>query len=343
MNTTGLAKYAGAVVALAICSACAGGSAVAPSNAALNGDIGRTASVNGRLVTAARPNLSRLPYYVTNVPDRTAKSEAKYRGTFEYIINFYGSYATVFHYPTRTQQTGTINNVGGQGCTNVLHGYGNRTFWIVAAYNDITEFVVPHKPIKTLTVSDGSMPSSCAMDKNGDLAVGILDGPSTGDVLIYKSASGSGTFVKTPLAREYFDGYDPNGNLFFDGFTSGSAFALVELPAGSSQTHVITTSNTVQFPGSVQWDGKYLTVFDQLANKMYQYSIHGTTAILKGTVSFSGSSDCAQTWIAKGVVYCGDAGNDNGEVFAYPAGGSPIAVFTGNFDFPLGTVAAQSL
>jgi hypothetical protein len=337
MNTTGLVKYAGALVALAICSACASGSAVAPSNAALNGEyIGRTASVNGRLVTAARPNLSPLPRYATIVPDRRVRSKK-----FEYIINFYGTYASIFDYPKSNKQIGTIDNVGGQGCTNVLHGYGNNTFWIVAAYNQITEYKVPQTPIKTLSVSDGSMPSSCAMDKNGNLAVGILDGPSTGDIVIYANASGSGTFIKTPLAREYFDGYDNNGNLFFDGFTSGSNFQLDELPQGSSKVQTITTSNTVQFPGSVQWDGKYLTVFDQIANKMYQYHIRGTQALLKGTVSFSGSSDCAQTWIATSVVYCGDAGNDNGEVFNYPAGGSPIAVFTGNFDFPLGTVAAK--
>ena len=52
---------------------------------------------------------------------------------FEYVINFYGSYAGIFHYPTSDQQIGTINDVGGQGCTNVLHGYGHRTFWIIAA------------------------------------------------------------------------------------------------------------------------------------------------------------------------------------------------------------------
>lgn len=339
MNTTGLVKYAGALVALAICSACAGGSAVAPSTPALNGVyIGRTLSLNGRLVTAARPNLSMLPRFQTLVPNRIGESTSPY---YEYVINFYGTYASIFNYPPNTEQIGTINNVGGQGCTNVLHGYGKRTYWIVAAYNQITEYKIPQKPLKTLSVSDGSMPSSCAMDKAGDLAVGILDGPSTGDVDIYKNASGSGTFIKTPLAREYFDGYDSNGNLFFDGFNSASNFALIELPSGSSQPQIITTSNTVKFPGSVQWDGKYLTVFDQLANKMFQYHIKGTKAILKGTVSFSGSSDCAQTWIATGVVYCGDAGNDNGSVFNYPAGGSPIAVFTGNFAEPLGVVAAR--
>ena len=336
MNTTGLVKYAGALAALAICSACAGGSAVAPSNAALNGEyIGRTAFVNGKPVTAARPNLSPLPRFATILPDRRRTRH------FEYIINFYGTYASIFHYPKSDKQIGTINNVGGQGCTNVLYGYGKKTFWIVAAYNQITEYTVPQTPIKTLSISDGSMPSSCAMDLNGDLAVGILDGPSTGDIVIFKNASGSGTFIKTPLAREYFDGYDNQGNLFFDGFTSAYTFALIELPKGSSTPKVITTSNTVQFPGSVQWDGTYLTVFDQLANNLYQYTVSGTKATLKGTVSFSGSSDCAQTWIAKGVVYCGDAGNDNGSVFSYPAGGSPLAVFTGNFDEPLGTVAAN--
>ncbi|MGA9944176.1 MAG: hypothetical protein WBP75_03980 [Candidatus Cybelea sp.] len=336
MNTTGLVKYAGALVALAICAACGGGSGVAPSNAALNTRyIGRTLFVNGMPVTAARANLSAPPRYATILPDRHRRKD------HEYIINFYGTFAGIFDYPKSDRELGEINNVGGQGCTNVLFGYGKKTFWIVAAYNQITEYRVPQTPIKTLTVSDASMPSSCAMDTNGDLAVGILFGPSTGDILIYPNASGSGTFIRTPLAREYFDGYDANGNLFFDGFTSGSAFQLDELPKGSNTVKTITTSNVVQFPGSVQWDGTYMTVFDQIANKMYQYTISGTNATLKGTISFSGSSDCAQTWIAIGVVYCGDAGNDNGEVFSYPAGGSPIAVFTGNFDEPLGTVAAR--
>ena len=165
------------------------------------------------------------------------------------------------------------------------------------------------------------------MDTSGDLAVGILyasSGPGGGDVVIFKNASGSGTVIPTPLDEEFFDGYDNQGNLFADGFIGArSGFAtLVELPKGSTKFETITTSNTVGFPGSVQWDGTYLTVFDQDANAMYQYTVSGTTATLKGTVSFSGSSDCAQTWIVKGLVYCGDAGNGDGEVFKYPAGGS---------------------
>jgi hypothetical protein len=339
VNTTGFVKYAGALVALVIGTACAGGSAGAPSTAALNGDYtGKALSVNGRLVTAAR-TLGPLPRYAAILPDRHAKSK-----DFEYIINDYGTYASIFDYPKSTKQIGMITNVGGQGCTNVLYGYGKKTFWIIAGPDQIEEFKAPKKLIKTLSDSVGN-PSSCAMDTNGDLAVGILynpnGGPGGGDIIIFKNATGSGTVLTTPLAEEYFCGYDNNGNLFFDGFTSGGKFALVELPKGTSTLETIATSNTVEFPGSVQWDGTYLTVTDQGTAEMYQYAVSGTTATLKGTVSLNGSSDCAQTWIAKGVVYCADAGFNNGSVYNYPAGGSAIAVFMGSFDLPLGTVASK--
>jgi hypothetical protein len=329
-------KCSGAVIALAILSAC-NGSTVAPSAATLNGTyIGRTLYVNGRPVTAAR--LGEVPRYATILPDPHKKSK-----TFEYVINSYGTYASIFDYPKSVKEIGKISGAGGQGCTNVLYGYGKKIFWNVAGQTQITEYKVPETPIKTLSVNY-SFPSSCAMDTSGDLAVGILYASRSGggDVVIFKNASGSGTAYTTPLDEEFFDGYDPQGNLFADGFTGDrSGFALVELPKGSAQFKTITTSNAVQFPGSVQWDGKYLTVFDQVANALYRYTVSGTTATLKSTVQFTGSRDCAQTWIVPGLVYCGDAGTDGGEVFKYPAGGSPIAVFTGKFDTPLGVVAAE--
>jgi hypothetical protein len=295
------------------------------------------AVVNGRPVTAARPSLSAVPGYTPILPDRPAKSKG---ATFEYIISQYGTYASIFDYPKSDKQIGTIDNVGGQGCTNVLYGYGKNTFWIVAGDDQIAEYSVPHKLLKTLSDSIGA-PSSCAMDTSGDLAVGILYGTSGGDVVIFANASGSGTVYKTSLVEEYFDGYDDQGNLFADGFNSGDFFELIELPKGGTKFRHVTTSNTVEFPGSVQWDGKYLVVTDQAADAMYQYTVSGTKATLKGTVSLTDPGDCAQTWIATGVVYCADADLDEGWVFKYPAGGSAIAEFKGNFDLPLGTVAAQ--
>ena len=346
MTLTGL-KYASSLAALAICAACAGippfdsaqarlaqpDIAVAPTTATYR-YVGKMLLVNGRLVTAARPPRP-LPRYTTILPEEHPKAR-----DYEYIMNNYGSYAGIFDYPSSDKEIGQVPNVGGQGCTNVLFGYGKQIVWIVAAYNQITEYGVLKTPIKTLSDSVG-MPSSCAMDASGDLAVGILIGSGAGDIVIYKNASGSGSVYKTPLSEEYFDGYDSGGNLFADGFTASGFFALVELPKGASKFQTVSTSNAVTFPGSVQWDGTYLTVFDQDANVMYQYAVNGTKATLKGNVSFSGAGDCAQTWIVPGIVYCGDAGNDDGEVFKYPGGGSPIAILTGAFDFPLGVTAAE--
>jgi hypothetical protein len=349
VHIPGLVKFGGAVVALVIVSGCGStprqaedDMTVAPSAATLNATyVGRTLFVNGSPVAAAR--LNPLPRYAELVPD---KSNSK---SYEYIFNNYDTYAGIFDYPKSVQQIGTINGAGGQGCTNVLYGYGKKIVWNVGRTSGlISEYRVPNKLIKTLSLNY-TYTSSCAMNTSGDIAVGVLVGNPLGNaygpggqVVIFKKAAGSGTVYNTPLTKEYFDGYDPNGNLFADGFTgSGETFRLVELPKGSSAFVTIKTTNSPEFPGSVQWDGTYLTVFDQYPSETYQYTVSGTTATLKNTIQFRGASDCAQTWIVKGLLYCGDAGNSAGYVFKYPDGGSPVATFTGNFDVPMGVTAAK--
>jgi hypothetical protein len=336
MNSLGFLKYAGAVVALALVSACAGGSTVAPSSAtATTSYVGKTLFVNGRPVTAARVNP--LPRYADLVPDAASSKD------YEYIFNSYGSYAGIFNYPKNTSEMGQVNGAGGQGCTNVLYGYGKKIFWNAGRTNNVmTEYQVPDKQIKTLPIKY-DYTSSCAMNTDGDLAVGVIISNSYGaggQQVIFKNATGKGTVYNTPLYKAYFAGYDPKGNLFADGFGPSYNFMLVELPKGSKKAVAIATSSAPEFPGSVQWDGTYVTVFDQISSKLYQYTISGTTAKLKKTVEFSGASDCAQTWIVPGLLYCADAGNDVGEIFKYPAGGTPLATFTGSFDTPLGVTAA---
>ncbi|HEY6485436.1 MAG TPA: hypothetical protein VIX83_03535 [Candidatus Cybelea sp.] len=115
MNTSSFTRYAGAVGALAICSACSGGSSGAPANGVLNSDfIGRTASMNAGLSTAARSNASALQRYQTLVPNQAAKSKSK---DFEYVISYHGSFAPagIFNYPKSNSQIGTISEVSGQG------------------------------------------------------------------------------------------------------------------------------------------------------------------------------------------------------------------------------------
>jgi hypothetical protein len=344
MNTPGLLKLAGVVVALAAVSACGSGSTVTPSAAAVapSGKLtttyaGPTLFVNGRPTTAAR--LNPLPRYAELVPDGSKSKD------YEYVFGEYDSYASIFNYPKDIKMIGKLEGAGGQGCTNVLYGYGKKIIWNAGRTNDlITEYKVQgNKVLKTLLL-DYTYTSSCAMNTSGDLAVGILLGNGSdagGQVVIFKNAAGSGTVYNTPLSREYFDGYDPKGNLFADGFAGSYTFGLVELPKGSTKFVTIKTSNSPEFPGSVQWDGTYLSVFDQITSQMYQYTVSGTTATLKNTIQLTGAGDCAQTWIVKGLLYCGDAGNNAGEVFKYPAGGSATATFTGSFDFPLGVTAAK--
>ena len=199
MNTTGLVKYAGAMGALAILSGCGGAlrqdQAVAPSTAALNVTyVGRTLSVNGRPITAAR--LSPLPSYATIIPDRHTKSK-----TFEYVFNYYGTYASIFDYP---KSVGDRYDQGSRWprVHELLYGYGKKIFWNVAGQNQIEEFRVEKKLIKSCPLPY-SFPSSCAMDTSGDLAVGILSasGPGAGDVVIFKNASGSGTAYSHTVGR----------------------------------------------------------------------------------------------------------------------------------------------
>jgi hypothetical protein len=224
MNTSGLLKCAGAVAALAMVSACGSGSTLSSSGAsvapaaatsALKATyVGKTLFVNGRPVTAARlspvPSISELAPDVKKGPD------------YEYIFNYYYSYGSIFNYPKNAQMIGQLNGAGGQGCTNVLYGYGDKIMWNAGRTNDeITEYSVPsNKVVKTLSLPY-TFTSSCAMNTNGDLAVGVLLGNSYGSAgqqVIFKGATGKGKVYSTPLDKGYFAGYDPSGNLFADGF-----------------------------------------------------------------------------------------------------------------------------
>jgi hypothetical protein len=251
-------------------------------------------------------------------------------GEVQYFSNYYGTYLTEFDYPKGDSQIGEIANLSGGMCTK-----GARTFWVAGGAPDqVQEFKANGKgPIATRTVTAGQ-PTSCAVDTTtGNLAVAIL---SNGDVVIFKPRSKSGTTLSSGLNEAFFDGYDGNGNLFVDGLNAGSAFQLVELPKGGSRFEGISISSAITFPNSVQWDGTYLTM--GCTGGICRYRIIGTKAVLKGVAPVS---DCAGYWIARPYVYCAALGNDDGEVFKYPAGGSPIASLTGSFDSPLGVVSLR--
>jgi hypothetical protein len=282
------------------------------------------------------PSLSSLNRLVSVTPDKHKKKKAVYQ--FMSVSNAILEY----DYPKSDKAIGQIPVGGGAGeCADILYGAAKRDFWVtLPGASGFDEFALGGtKPIETLTESVGEA-ANCAMDPTtGNLAATILN---KGDVVLFAHASGSGTTITTPLFEAYFDGYDKHGNLFVDGLNSSLAFELVELPKGSSGFKNISISNTDSFPGAVQWDGKYVTVGDQLSHAIYRYMVSGTTATLKGTVSLTGAADCGQTWIGSGgVVFCPDSGNTQGEVYKYPAGGSPIAILATNGYGPGGVVEVR--
>lgn len=284
--------------------------------------VGRAVMLNGVLITAAHPNLS-AHHLVRSEPSRSMNN-----GFYQYIGDFGSGTILEFDYPKGDGSIGSIGFTALGECTRT----GKGTFW-AATSTELAEFkVFGRSPIRTLQPGG----NACGIDRaTGDIATPEL---STGGIIIFRHARGKGKVYSAGLTEAFFVGYDGRGNLFADGFNSSGGFGLAELPKGSSTFETITINNNVGFPGAVQWDGKYLTIGDQENHVIYRYAVSGTTATLKGTVSLSGSSDCAQTWIAKTIVFCPDAGKIDVEVYKYPAGGSAIATLTASFSEPLASV-----
>ena len=244
-----------------------------------------------------------------------------------YVSNFYGDDILVFTFPGG-KLVGTLTGLGGSLCASATSGD-----WWASGDDEMLEFKHGGKtPIKTLSGASGS----CAVDpKTGDLAVLSGDG-----IIIYPGGSGSGTPYCTGMGSAYFDGYDDRDDLFLDGITSADTFDLIELPRGSSACETITLSQTLEFPGAIQWYGKYLAVGDQEARVIYHFAIHGTNAKEIGSTELGGSSDVVTFYIQKPYVVGADAGNENVAMWDYPAGGSPVKVLSGQFDLPIGVIVS---
>jgi hypothetical protein len=198
----------------------------------------------------------------------------------------------------------------------------------------------------SLTTS-GEYPAGCAVDKKGDVAVSDICNSTScgpGNVDIFKGGKGTPTSVTCPnLSRYYFIAYDSKSNVFVDGEDASGAFGFCEIPAGKSSGEAITLNQNPEFPGGVQASGKYITILDQDANAIDQYTISGTSGTLAGTVSLGGGiSDPVTDWITKNgkTVLTANAGSANATSFKYPAGGSPTSTVSGLSE-PIGVTVAK--
>ncbi|MGC2404900.1 MAG: hypothetical protein WA431_00630 [Candidatus Cybelea sp.] len=207
------------------------------------------------------------------------------------------------------------------------------------------------KPIGMLKTNGYSI--GCAVSPNGDLAVANFSGASgIGDIQVFQHASGTPTEYSNQ--EDYYfwpPGYDNKGNLFVEDQTYNGAVGVAELPAGGSSLEPASVNQTIHYPGSVMWDGKYITLTDQdaggnpssPATTIYQMSekgsgnltVVGSTPLLDNC---NGSQvDVVQPFILgrkntpvntkQGQVVIGGnlSCSNRVDAWKYPAGGQPIA------------------
>jgi len=338
MQISKLAKYAvGVTTAAALLAGCSSGGNSPVSPAGMQ-PLRAVRLANGLLTLAAHPAAPGAHTVGLVNPDKKHHKHHKKR---QYITNFYSSTALEFDYPKGDSSIGSISLDEPQGmCSDTsTHGVAKKTFWVTnSGSDDIEQFTWSGTATgKTLSESVGEA-ASCAIDPTThNIAITVLD---AGDVVVFNGGTGSGTPIADGFIETFFAGYDASGDLYVDGLSSFGV-GVAELPKGSSAFETLTTSNTLEFPGGVQWDGQWITIDDQDAHAIYQYNQSGTSLTVEGTTSLTGSGDCVDTWIATGYVICPDAENNDGLIFPYPAGGSSTATLTGSFDTPISGMDAE--
>lgn len=195
------------------------------------------------------------------------------------------------------------------------------------------------------SVSDpGYLLEGCSVDTTtGNLAAADFAGmnSNSGGVSIYTDARGTPvTYIDPGLYLVYSLGYDNKGNLFIDGTSQGGTFVFAELPKGSSAFTNITLNTTIGTPGTVQWDGSYVTVGDAKAGVIYRLSISGSTAKVVSTITLNNADGLFQTFIDGKRVVGPNVFSANAMFWSYPAGGSPIKTLTGFVD-PFGSAVSR--
>lgn len=99
---------------------------------------------------------------------------------------------------------------------------------------------------------------------SGDLAVSNF-GNGLGFVQIFKHAKANiqHTYSSNVCAGPAALGYDNKGNLFIEAYNYASRVIICELPSRSGWIQVDSFDSTIDLPGGVMWDGKFVMIADR--------------------------------------------------------------------------------
>jgi hypothetical protein len=314
MKISSTARYALVISAAAILAACNGGgsasSALSPTalNAAQVG-LHRNGSLHLRMV----PSLAAKSVAVMHPDHRKSwvSPDAKRAPRLLFISDYGADDVNIYTMPAMVLKGSLTGFTTPEGMCSDTSG----NIWISdTGAQQMELFSRTGTLLKTLSVPN-EFPASCAVNKtNGDLAVGNIEDAtgSAGNIEIFHNATGTGTpYTNGNIFEYFFVGYDPSGNLFFDGTDSSRAISyLGELLAGSSNTETISLSGgTLHLAGFIQWynAGNYLALGDQMcggttASCVYWVTVSGSTATITGTTNLSNSQGGAVCDLVQGVI-----------------------------------------
>lgn len=119
----------------------------------------------------------------------------------------------------------------------------------------------------------------CSVDHNGNLAVtDFATASGAGQVCVFKGGQQTACYSDSPSCYYMWPaGYDDRGNLFVEGENSkGTRISVCALLKGATSMTALPFKGTINAPGAVVWDGKYVTLDDQRSNAHYDTALYQT-------------------------------------------------------------------
>lgn len=337
MNTSRLARYVlGICAAAGVLAGCSGGGSApsalgisetpqsSPSNSQHPQPSARLLALTNRAGIVPVPHASDIKAWMS----RAAKSESL-------LYTSDQTHSTVNVYDFKGAKEALVGQL-----TGFLVPYGecvdrsNNVYIVDLFLSEIFEYAHGGtSPIATAFDNYG-FPIGCSVDPTtGNVAVSNyygFTGTGTGGVLVFAGGLGGSqtNYTDSEIFYIWPPGYDSKGNLYVEGSSlpgAGGVTGIAELPAGSSAfTNLTLSGASIYFPGSVQWDGKYVEWTDQGYNTyttgLYRTKISGTTATVE------------KTSVLTDTCYLNYDYNDVVQPFLYGAKGHIGRVVGGNID-----------
>ena len=304
------------------------------------GYLGRLALIVGVAALFAGCTAPSQSSFNVNAPTMTKMSLAMGRPVRRNLLYVAASSVQVFTYP-RGKLVGSLGIFDSYLCSD---RFGN--VFVTGAEGISYVWIFPHgsgQPKATLY--NPQSPGGCSVDKSSEnLAV---SDPDSNLMVIFPHKRRRGW----RLARQYSDpdmraslycAYDPEGNLFLDGYSTSDSFVLVELPKGSSTFTPITLDQVIHSPGSVQWDGNDLAVEDAGASRssealIYRFAINGRHGNKVSATTLTDSAGDGQ-FLIHGSTVIGPLSYNYAQgvgFWGFPSGGAPVSTIS-TYSYPSG-------